>query len=242
MRLNGLSWISSTGGSPAFSPAPRCTSWRASQTTHTGVFQYLHLPHGKSWQTFFPLVSFSRIEGKSYNLQVFLSAQVNPFSAWSNRHFGASGNALGTMLNPEIKAEQPFTEELMLHQHFPAVCTRLALVLHVAGIFPTAGTEKWKFSINQAWAQPEINMNTSIGGILFSWKSREICHELQVSHNATPVTQLTSLSPADIFRSFMKEPIWGGRERAILYANSVSAFFLFAIDRSIRSSNENNSY
>lgn len=46
MRLNGLRQISSPGGSPAFYPAPRCTSWRATQTTHTGVFQYLHLPHG----------------------------------------------------------------------------------------------------------------------------------------------------------------------------------------------------
>lgn len=44
-RLNGLSWISSTGGSPALYPAPGCTSWRATQTTRTGVFQYLPLPH-----------------------------------------------------------------------------------------------------------------------------------------------------------------------------------------------------
>lgn len=54
------------------------------------------------------------------------------------------------MLNPEIKAEQQFAEELMLHRHFQAVCTILALALHVAGLFPTARTQNQKFSINQA--------------------------------------------------------------------------------------------
>lgn len=31
--------------------------------------------------------------------------------------------------------------ELVLHWYFQAVCTRLAVTLQVAGIFPTAGTE-----------------------------------------------------------------------------------------------------
>lgn len=64
--------------------------------------------------------------------------------------------------------------QLMLHWYYQAVCTRLAVALQMAGIFPTAGTESLKFSINQA--ELEINLNTNTGGILVSWKSRETCN------------------------------------------------------------------